>query len=105
MTEMEPPEAGIDSLLWHSMAGPIPNLPPDFDQHLLRRLGRRSQGLDRYPRILLACYGLVSVVTSAAIMRGQGLDWGLVAVTTLGPVALVAIVSWTRRAMDTTTRT
>ncbi len=76
MTEMEPREAGIDSLLRRSMAAPVPSLPPDFDQRLMREVRRSSQPLDRYRRILLDGYGLVSVVASAVVMRGQGLDWG-----------------------------
>lgn len=104
MTEMEPREAGIDSLLRRSMAAPVPSLPPDFDQRLMRELRQSSQVLDRYPRILLTCHGLTSVVTSAVVMRGQGLDWGAVAVMILGPLALVATVAWVRRATHTTMR-
>ena len=104
MTEMEPREAGIDSLLRRSMAAPVPSLPPDFDQRLMRELRQSSQVLARYRRILLTCYGLVSVVTSAMVMRGQGLDWGAVAVMILGALALVATVPWARRATHTTMR-
>ena len=104
MTEMEPREAGIDSLLRRSMAAPVPSLPPDFDQRMTRELRRGSRRLDRYRRILLTGYGLVSAVTSAVGMRGQGLDWGAIAVTILGPLALVAAVPWARRATHTTMR-
>ena len=102
MSEMEPREAGIDSLLRRSMAAPVPSLPPDFDQRLMREVGRRSQPLDRYRRILLAGYGLTSVVTSALIMRGHGLDWGAIAVMIIGPLALVVGARWARRATYTT---
>ena len=104
MTEMEPREAGIDSLLRRSMAAPVPSLPPEFNQRLMREVRRSSQPLDRYRRILLAGYGLTSVVASAVVMRGQGLDWGAIAVMILGPLALVATVPWARRATHTTMR-
>jgi hypothetical protein len=94
VTEMEPREAEIDSLLRRSMAAPIPSLPPDFDQRLMRELSRGSQPLDRYRRILLVGYGLMSVVTSAVVMRGQGLDWGAISAAILGPLSLVAAARW-----------
>jgi hypothetical protein len=95
---MEPREADIDSLLRRSMAAPIPSLPPDFDQRLLREVRRTGPLLDRYRQILIAGYGLTSVVASAVVMRGQGLDWGAIAVMILGPLVLVATVSWSLRA-------
>jgi hypothetical protein len=95
---MDPREAGIDRLLRHSMAAPVPSLPPDFDQRLQRELRQSSPVLDRYRRILLICYGLISVVTSAVVMRGQGLEWRTTAVMILGPLALVATVPWAWRA-------
>lgn len=98
MTEMEPREDGIDRLLRRSMAAPIPGLPPDFDQRLMREVERRSQPLDRYHRMLLAGYGLVSVAVSAVIMRGQGLDWGTTAGMILAPLALLAVVRQVRGA-------
>ena len=104
MSEMEPREAGIDSLLRRSMAAPVPGLPPDFDQRFMRELRQSSPVLDRYRRILLICYGLLSAVTSAAVMRGQGLGWGATAVTILGPLALIAAVPWVRRATQATVR-
>jgi len=104
VTEMEPRDAGIDSLLRRSMAAPVPSLPPDFDQRVMRELRRSSQPLDRYRRILLAGYGVMSVAASAVVMRGQGLDWGAIAVMILGPLALVAAVRWARRATHTTMR-
>ena len=98
MTEMEPREAEIDSLLRRSMAASIPSLPPDFDRRLMRELRQSSQAPGRYRRILLAGYGLTSVVTSAVIMRGQGLNWGVIAVMILGPLTLVGAARWARRA-------
>ena len=52
--------------------------------------GKIPQGLGRYGRIVLTFYGLISVVVSAVVMRGQGLDWGAIAAMILGPLALVA---------------
>ena len=104
MTEMQPREAEIDNLLRRSMAAPVPSLPSDFDQRLMREVRRGSQPLDRYRRILLAGYGLIAAVTCGVVMRGQGLDWGAIAVTILGPLALVAAARWTRRGTYTTMR-
>jgi hypothetical protein len=98
VTEMEPREAEIDHLLRRSLAAPVPSLPPDFDQRLMSKVRRSSQPLDRYRRILLTGYGLTSVVTSAVVMRGQGLDWGPLSVMILGPLALVAATGWAWRA-------
>jgi len=91
VTEMEPREPGIDSLLRHSLAAPVPSLPPDFDQRIMRELHRDVPRLDRYRRILLTGYGLVSVVTCAVVMRSQGLGWGVIALTTLAPLVPVAV--------------
>jgi hypothetical protein len=96
---MEPRETEIDSLLRRSMAGPVPSLSPDFDRRLMRELRRGSQPLDRYGRILLAGYGLTSVVTCAVVMRGYGLDWGVISAAILGPLALLAAAGWARRAL------
>jgi len=101
---MEPRDAKIDRLLRRSMAAPVPSLPPDFEQRLMREVRRSSEPLDRYGRILLTGYGLISVVTSAVVMRGQGLDWRAIAVMILGPLALVAIVTRARRVARTTMR-
>jgi hypothetical protein len=102
VTEMEPHEAEIDGLLRLSMAAPIPSLPTHFDQRLLRELHRSSQPLDRYSRILLTGYGLISIVASAVVMRGQGLNWGPIAVMILGPLALIATSRLLRGATPTT---
>ena len=101
---MEPREGGIDDLLRRSMAAPVPSLPADFDQRLMRKVRRGPQPLDRYRRILLTGYGLTSVMASAVVMRGQGLDWGAISVMILVPLALVATVPWARRATHTTMR-
>ncbi len=102
MNEMEPREAEIDSLLRRSMGGPVPSLPSDFGQRLMSEVRRSSQPLDRCRRMLLIGYGLASVVTSAVVMRGQGLDWGGISAMILGPLALVAAARGVRRATHTT---
>jgi len=95
---MEPQDAGIDNLLRRSMAAPVPSLPADFDQRLMREVHRGSQPLDRYRRILLTGYGLTSALASALVMRAQGLEWGAISVMILVPLALVAAVPMARRA-------
>jgi hypothetical protein len=91
----------MDDLLRRSLAAPVPSLPPDFDQRLLREVGRSSQPLDRYGRILLIGYGLTSAVACALVMRGHGLDWGAIAGTIMGTLALVGVAGWARRASFT----
>ena len=95
--QTEPREGEIDRLLRCSMAAPVPSLPADFDQRLIRELRRGLQPFDRYRRLLLTGYGLTSAVTSAVVMRGQGLDWGAISLMILGPLALLAAVCWARR--------
>jgi len=96
-------DSKIDLLLRRSMAAPVPSLPPDFDQRLMRER-TSSQPLDRYRWILLIGYGLTSVVTSAVVMRGQGLGWGTTAAMILGPLALIATTPWAWRAIYPTMR-
>lgn len=97
MSEMEPREAEIDSLLRRSMAAPVPRLPPDFNQILSREVRRRSERPHRYGRILLAGYGLMSAAASIVVMRGQGLSWGAIAAMTLGPLAMLDVARRLRR--------
>ena len=104
MTDMEPRETGIDNLLRRSMAAPVPSLSQDFDQRLMRKLRQGSQPRDRYRRILIAGYGLTSVVASAVVMRGQGMGWGAIAVMTLAPIALVAVLPLVRRMTHATAK-
>jgi hypothetical protein len=86
MSEMDPREAEIDSLLRRSMTAPVPRLSPDFHQVLSRELRRRSQPLNPFSRSLLTGYGVVSAAISMVVMRGQGLGWVAIALTTLGPL-------------------
>jgi hypothetical protein len=97
MSEMEPREAEIDSLLRRSLAAPVPRLPPDFDQVLSREVRRRSERPNRYGQILFAGYGVMSAAVSIVVMRGQGLGWGVIAAMTLGPLAVVEAVRRLRR--------
>jgi len=91
----------MDSLLRRSMAAPIPNLPPDFDQRLLRAVRRGSQPLGRYGQVLLTGYGLLSAAASAVVMRVEGLGWQAIAVMILAPLALVAMIRLVRRTTHT----
>ena len=95
--DLLPHEMGIDQLLRQSMSASAPSLSPDFDRRLMRTLNRRSQPFDRYRRILLTSYALVSVVTCAVVMRGQGLAWGPVAGMIVAPLILVATARFMRR--------
>ncbi len=87
MTERDPREAEMDTLLRRSMSAPVPALPPDFNQRVLRRVRRSTKPLNRYSCVLFTGYGLSALVTSAVIMRGGGLGWGPIA-EILTPLAL-----------------
>ncbi len=89
MVENERREDGIDTLLRRSMSAPVPTLPPDFDQRVVRRVRRSSGPLKRYYCMLLAGYGLSALLTSVVIMRGGGLDWAPIA-EILTPLALLS---------------
>jgi hypothetical protein len=94
---MDPREAEIDSLLRRSLAAPVPRLPPDFDQVLSREVRRRSQGPNRYGKILLAGYGVMSAAVCVVVMHGQGLGWGVIAAMTVGPLAMLEAARRLRR--------
>ena len=102
--DIDPREGGIDRLLRRSLAAQVPALPPDFDQRLRREPSQASSLRDRYRRILLPSYALISVAVSAVVMRGQGLDWGPIAVMILAPLALIATIPLARRAIHTSMR-
>ena len=95
--DLLPHEKGIDHLLRLSMSAPAPALSPEFEWRLMRKAYRKSKPLDRYRRILLVSYGLVSVVTCAVVMRGQGLAWGPVVGMIVAPLILVATARSMRR--------
>lgn len=94
---MEPREDDMDRWLRRSMATPIPGLSPDFDQRLMGEALRSAYHVDRYRRLVLIGYALVSVVVCAVLMRGQGLGWGAIAGMILAPLALIAAVRWADR--------
>ena len=104
MTEMDPRDEGIAALLRRSMAAPVPVLPPEFEQRVMRGLRGDSGMLPRYRKNLLAAYGVVSVVTSAVAMRGQGLDWVTIASAILVPLAAIATIALMRRRRRIATR-
>src|SRR5579871_3294531 len=92
---MEPREDGIDGLLRRSLGAPQPNLSPDFDRRVMRKLYEPSPLRERYRWTLLAGYGLTSVLTCTVLMRDEGLNWGAIAVMMLVSATLFAVVSKT----------
>jgi len=98
---MEPnqTEYEIDRLLRHSMQTPVPSLPADFEQRVMRGVRRSTQPLDKYQRMLLTGYGLISIVVSVVVMRNVGVSWGTVTGMIAAPLAFVAIARSTWRAM------
>jgi hypothetical protein len=94
---MEPEQAGIDRVLRQSLGTPAPGLSADFEKRLMREVQRDSPARARYRRALLAGYGVVSAVTCAGLMRGQGMEWGPIALLTLGPLAVAAAAPLLRR--------
>jgi hypothetical protein len=97
MSDMDPREAEMDSLLRRSMAAPVPRISPEFHQVLSRELRRRSEPASQFGRILLAGYGGVSAVVCMVVMRGQGLGWVAIAVMTLAPLATLELARRLRR--------
>jgi hypothetical protein len=91
MSELDERQAGIDDLLRRSMSAPVPRLSEGFPKRLSRELRLRSRPPHPFGRILLKAYVVVSVATSILVMRGQGLSFGAIAVTTLGPLALLEV--------------
>ena len=92
-------ESEMDDFLRRSMVAPIPTLPPDFDRQVMRRVYPGSRSVDRYSRTMLIGYAVISVLTCVVIMRGQGLDWTVIAGMILGSLALVvaARAEWRRK--------
>jgi len=97
MSDMDPRNAEIDRLLRRSMAAPVPALSPDFHQVLSRELRRRSQPPNSFGPILLASYSVVSAAISVVVMRGQGLGWMAIALTTLAPLSTLELARRLRR--------
>ncbi len=86
------------------MAAPVPGLPPDFNQRVMRELRHGSSVRSRYRRILLTGYGLVSAGTCMFVMRGQGLGWEAITLLNLGALALMATMVRRHRAIPLTQR-
>ncbi len=106
MTEIEPrpnENSAIDGLLRSSMAAPVPSLPPGFEKRVLRAVCEDAGPLGGYHRKLLAGYGLLSVLVSATVMRGQGLPWAAIAASVLMALAVVAVARSVSRAAHATT--
>ena len=99
MTEMEPQQDTMDRFLRRSMTAPIPSLPSNFDQRVLREARRRADPRDPQRNLVLAGYGVVSAVACVIILHGQGLGWGATMGMTLAPMAVVAAVLAVRRAL------
>lgn len=90
MSEIDPRDAEVDSLLRRSLSAPVPALSAGFEERLSREVRRGSQPLNPNGRILLTGYALLSAAVSVMVMRGQGLGWEAITLMTLGPLALVA---------------
>lgn len=86
----DPSGDAVDRLLRQSLAAPFPSLLPDFEQRVMREVRRSSGPIERHRQILLTGYGIVSVVVSAVVMRGQGLGWTAIAGMILAPLSLIA---------------
>jgi hypothetical protein len=100
LSDLNRRDGEMDALLRRSMAAPVPALPGDFERRVMRRVVEGQQGsrsLDRYRRVLLAGYGLASLLTSALIMHGQGLNWAPVAGSIVVSAAVAAGVARLRR--------
>ena len=91
MTDLVPNSDGIEKLLRSSMSAPIPTLPSEFDQRVMRAFRRDSPKLLHYHHMLLSVYGIVSAIVCAALMRGQGLGWNTIGGFVLAPLALVVV--------------
>jgi hypothetical protein len=94
MSEPKTRQDAMDHLLRQAMAAPVPVLSQNFHPRLSREMRRRSQAARRFHKILLSGYGGVSAMTSAWVMRGQGLDWSTIAVLLLAPLVVVLLLRW-----------
>lgn len=93
MPELEPNDRAMDGLLRQSLAAPVPQLPANFAARVQRDIQGQKAGLGAFPRRLLSAYGVMATVTSAVVMRNQGLGWGAIGLLLLGPVAMAALVA------------
>lgn len=91
MSEPISRDDAMDGLLRKSMAAPVPRLSPTFHQNVSRELRRRSAPPVIFGVDLLVGYGLVSVVTCAVVMHGQGLSWPAIAPLTVVPFGILEV--------------
>ncbi len=71
------------------MRAPVPALPSNFDQGVMRHANRTSDLVERYHLMLLAAYAGVSALTSLLIMHDAGLGW-LPITGILAPLMLIS---------------
>ena len=84
-------DRNMDHLLRHTMAAtPAPELSSGFDQRLMKRL--RPRRLDAAGRLAIRAYALLALMVSIWVMREQAIDWSMIAVAVLAPVALAFTV-------------
>ena len=80
----------IEELLRESMnAAAPPTLTPTFTQRVTTRL--RPRQLSARAKRALRFYALAAVVVSVAVMRSQGVEWSLIAVS-LAVTAAIGII-------------
>ena len=81
----------IEALLRESMdASPPPKLTPTFTQRVTLRL--RPRQLSAGARRALRFYALAAAVASVVVMRSQGVEWYLIAVSLAVTAAIGAIL-------------
>jgi hypothetical protein len=93
----EAEDFGMDRLLRQSLSAPVPTLPPDFDRRLLRKVNHTTKAHHLYRRIVFIGYGVCSVIASAVILRGQGLNWTAASGFILAPLVVLAVSRMTSR--------
>lgn len=99
MSEQE----AMDALLRQSMGhAPRPSLSPGFERRLAARL--RPRRLDARGRRLMTIYAVTMLALSVAVMRSQSLEWSLIAVAIVAPVALLTSAGARGRARRRTRR-
>ena len=80
----------IEALLRESMhAADPPKLTPTFTQRVTLRL--RPRQLSAGAKRALLFYALAAAVVSVAVMRSQGVDWSLIAIS-LAVTAAIGVI-------------
>ena len=102
MSEQE----SMDALLRDAMGRvPRPALSPSFDRRLAARV--RPRRLDPRGRRLMTLYGVTMLALSVGVMRSQSIEWSLIVLAIVAPVALVtsaAVAGLARRRARATSR-